>query len=428
MTTNPEQAAPAADGLVLLHASDMGDYSPALTLGRGWPTEIKLKVGDADKSVPVTYLDKDLIEEGQYVHPKTGRAVNASRAQLKDWVDKFHRMAGEGIEFGIPADHRMKAADNLGYVKDAKLVDVGGKTRLRLTHALIGEDAAMLAVKNRASLGIDPDYIDAKGRKWGSAIIHSSITPDPVIFGMGSFTPTFLSRGQEREAQMLFLSAQETPHSTVTIFNHSLPPGKIKPFPFTTPERSNAMTPELRKRLEVLAGVAEGTPDDVLLSRVADEAEKQQADMTEFASQITLSREAAATAERERDEAKGQLITLSREAPEPNTEVLYERSLRVSDRLDSLVGAGYTRPGVDKLKSILLGNADAPNVIALSRDAGTTTDCLAAQIADWATENRPAPKTGSQTGVQLLSREQDAESEKRTVKSAYTGKEVPIPA
>lgn len=382
MTTIPETTAPAADGLVLLHAADMGDYSPALTLGRGWPTEITMKVGTEDRSIPVTYLDKDLIEEGQYVHPKTGRAVNASRAQLKDWVDKFHRMAGEGIEFGIPADHRMKAADNLGYVKDARLVDVNGKTRLRLTHALIGEDAAMLAVKNRASLGIDPNYIDAKGRKWGSAIVHSSITPDPVIFGMGSFTPTFLSRGQEREAQMLFLSAQATP---------------------TTPERSNAMTPELRKRLEVLAGVAEGTPDDVLLSRVADEAEKQQADMTEFASQITLSRQAVATAERERDEAKGQLITLSREAPEQNTEVLYERSLRVGDRFDRLVGAGYAPASVAKIKQLLIGVAGQPNVVALSRNAGDE-DCLAAQVADILLECKPAPRIGGQTGIQTLSR------------------------
>jgi hypothetical protein len=371
-------------GPLYLHAQSLGDFLPTLTLGRGWPTEIKLKVGNEEKTFPITYLDKDLIEEGQYVHPKTGRKVDAPRTQLRDYVDKFHRMQGEGIEVPIPCDHKAGSRDNLGFVKDARLVDVNGKARLRLTHALIGEDAALLATRNRASLGIDPNYIDGKGKKWGAAIVHSAITPDPVVYGMGSFTPALLSRGQhEGDVPVLFLSAD------------------------TPSERSTAMSPELRKKFLALTGAAEDTTDDVLLSRVAEEAEAQKADIVTLGEQLQLSRTAVESANTERDAAKAEVVTLSRDSGGIDPELIAERSLRVSEKFDTLVGNGYTPAAVAKLKTVVLGRDEAPNLIALSRSAGQSKGCFADAIFDVLAECKPAPAPGERTGIQTLHRAAD---------------------
>jgi len=196
--------------------SDLGPFSNSVTLGQRWPTHHSMTVGGVEKRIPVTYLDKDMIQEGEYVHPKTGQKVHATRQQLKSWKKNFDEMTRTGaLEPGIPCDHKVAAKDNLGFVKAANLVEVPDekgrpKLRLRLTHAFIGDDAPLIAMRNRASLGIDPDYTDGKGKNWGSVIIHSAITPDPVVTGMGGFAPTtMLSRGQQVEIDTFLLSAQE---------------------------------------------------------------------------------------------------------------------------------------------------------------------------------------------------------------------------
>ena len=384
-----------ADGPLYLHAQSLGDFSPTLTLGRGWPTEIKMKVGNEEKALPVAYLDKDLIEEGQYVHPKTGRTVTAPRQQLKDYVDKFHRMTAEGIEIPIPCDHKSGSRDNLGFVKDARLVEVNGKARLRLTHQLIGEDAALLAARNRASLGIDPNYVDGKGKKWGPAIVHSAITPDPVVYGMGSFTPALLSRGQD-EPLVYFLSA-------------SSPTQKESP-----------MDDKLRKRFLAITGAGEDTADDVLLSRVADECEAQASDITTLGEQVRLSRTAAEEATTRATAAEAQVTTLSRESGESriDPELIAERSLRVSEKFDTLVGNGYTPASVAKLKTVVLGRDDAPNLIALSRTTGQSKGCFADAIFDVLVECKPAPAPGERTGIQTLHRAADGGNAKPGEKKA----------
>jgi hypothetical protein len=43
------------------------------------------------------------------------------------------------------------------------------------------------------SLGIDPDFVDGKGNRYGEAIVHSAVTPLPVVPGQGEFEVVTLS-------------------------------------------------------------------------------------------------------------------------------------------------------------------------------------------------------------------------------------------
>ncbi len=94
------------------------------------------------------------------------------------------------------------------------------------------------------------------------------------------------------------------------------------------------------------------------------------------------------------------------DAPAANMEVIGERRLRVSDRFDRLIGR-FTPADVAKLKEKFLGvTAEAPNVMMLSKAEGEG-DCAAAAVADFLLEYTPAPKTGTETPAQILSRADD---------------------
>jgi hypothetical protein len=102
----------------------------------------------------------------------------------------------------VPVDHSTSARDNLGYIVDVKR---DGDT-LKLLHQLIGDDAIKLAARNKVSLGIDPMFSDGRGNVFGDCIIHSSLTPIPVVPGQDGFVP--LSQGA-RPAMVFELAAHQ---------------------------------------------------------------------------------------------------------------------------------------------------------------------------------------------------------------------------
>jgi hypothetical protein len=186
-----------------LSAADLGESRLALTLGQGYPTSIKAKVGNEEKEFPVSYWRKDAIACGKYKHPTTGQTLDVDAKRIDAWVEKFNAMRAANREIPAPATHSDDPRDNLGYVIGA----ARNGDKLQLTLQVIGEDGAAVAARNSCSICIDPDYKDETGKSWGEAIVHSAFTPKPVISGMGSFVPFAASRTGEPEVPIYYLAA-----------------------------------------------------------------------------------------------------------------------------------------------------------------------------------------------------------------------------
>jgi len=344
-----------------LSTSAHADLKPAVTLGQGYPTHLKVKVGTQEREVPVAYFWKDSIQAGQYVHPGTKQKLSVDEKRIDGWVDKFHQMRAAGIEIPTPTDHSAKAEDNLGFVVDAKR----NGSRLSLLHQVIGEDAAMTALRNRCSLCIEPDYVDEKGRKWGDAFTHSAFTPVPVVSGMGSFVPFAASRDQQTETPIFYLSA-------------------------------DSGGPEMDyKILREALGVAADVPDDKLIDQVK---------VLKATAATNLSR--AETAEGKVKDLDAKVINLSRAPAQPDPEILRDRNESKREKIEIAMSRGdLPKLVADKLLAAL--PADKPSAFMLSRAdelQATPVDYILSLFKD----SQLGVATGSQTGVQsgvLLSRQ-----------------------
>lgn len=134
---------------------------------------------------PAAYFWADGIRVGRYIHPAGKFELHVDEPRLDTWAENFRRMKAAGVDVPVPVDHSSSARDNLGYVIDVKRE---GDT-LRLLHQLIGEDAIKLAARNKVSLGIDPHFVDGLGNIFGDCVVHSSLTPVPVVPGQEGFIP-----------------------------------------------------------------------------------------------------------------------------------------------------------------------------------------------------------------------------------------------
>ena len=134
---------------------------------------------------PAAYFWADGIRAGKYVHPAGKFELQVDGKRLDGWVYNFHKMREAGVDVPVPVDHSNKARDNLGYVVDVRRE---GQT-LMLLHQLIGEDAIRLAARNKVSLGIDPNFTDGQGRAFGDCVVHSSLTPVPLVPGQEGLVP-----------------------------------------------------------------------------------------------------------------------------------------------------------------------------------------------------------------------------------------------
>jgi hypothetical protein len=361
------------DSKYLAAAAD-AETRQAITLGKGWPSSLKVKVGDVEKELPVTYLDKDVIETGDYIHPQTGQKFSVSGDRLDRWVKTFDAMRSAGIEIPAPTDHSSHARDNLGFIVAAKRVG----NRLRLTHQVIGEDAVAVAMRNRASIRLEPDYVDEKGKRWGEAIVHSAFTPVPVVSGMGSFQPFAASR--DPEAAPVYQLARELGDQVMLTEEHKSKIRALAVKAGKTQDQANALTDEqsIAFLLES-AGTAE--------------------------TKVTEASTALSRVELERDELKRNLeaktIELSRSTPRQiDTDVLRDRADTFSDKIDLLAERGKITPAQQtKAKGLLKDAAGAPSALMLSRNGDDAYPIQ--KVLDVLVEGNPAPATGTKTGIQL---------------------------
>jgi hypothetical protein len=339
-------------GVLYLFAAG-GEAKPAITLGQALPK--------TRNSLPCFYYWRQSIADGEYVHPvkKFGLKVDASRRRT--WEQNFRRMKDAGEEVPIVEDHAdAKSNATLGYVVDVRQ---NGKWYEEL-HQYLGERERDTALRNKISIGIDPDFHTGNGVRLGDCIIHSATTPRPVVPGQGEAVPIAASRGPAGDVLELSAARQE---STMD----------LNP---------------LRKAL----GLADDAPDADVISSATTKLAAVPALETDKAT--ALSRVTAAEAER--DAAKAQVLELSRANPkQPDPEVAYERQKRLASEADAAVAQGKLAPFLADTFKGWLAKENQLRPLMLSRDT-EADECVAEKLLPKLIEASPKIKFGEQTGAQ----------------------------
>ena len=321
------------------HLASTAPLRPAVTLGLGLPSHVS--------GLPAFYYWKDAIVVGSYVHPSGRFSLDVTREKLDSYAATFARMKSNGVAVPILMDHANSAAATLGWIVDVKRRG----DRLLELHQFLGEDARDIGLRNFVSLGIDPNFIDGRGVRYGEAIVHSAVTPTPVVPGQGGFEAADSSVDGAASGAMLTLSL-------ATDVSES-PPGLPPPAVIAEPEVAQA--PPIQPPIPGAAAQApiDSPAIDLALSALAD----------------------AAAAKRDLAIAHGGI------AP------------AVADELFAL---------------LVRSPAGALNVMTLSRGAGSpsTAAPLALAIFDALSRNQPVA-LGESTGLQVLARLVPGEDDER---------------
>ncbi len=186
---------------------DGGDpLRPAVTLGQGLPPRVS--------DLPAHYYWKDAIRVGTYAHPSGRYTLGITRETLDGFARTFSAMRENGVGVPILMDHAPTAAATLGWIVAVKR----DGDRLMELHQFLGDDARDVGLRNHVSLGIDPDFVDGRGVRYGRAIVHSAVTPVPVVPGQGEFQAVELA-GVGREVVVLSRIGEMSPgeHRTSNI-------------------------------------------------------------------------------------------------------------------------------------------------------------------------------------------------------------------
>lgn len=386
--------------LYLSQASDHG----TITLGpqEGWPTKMRIKIGDEERDVPVTYLEKDVIEVGNYTHPITKQRFGVTEKRIDHWAKNVNDMNAAGLEIPTPIDHAetqlarakhndpyVSAADNLGFVVGARRVG----NRLRLTHQVIGEDALVKAMRNRASIYVLPEYVDERGRKWDDCIVHSAYTPMPVVSGMGAFLPIAASRDGGEGAAPVFTVARESQQQA----------GE------SIMALSDKQMEQIRQHVVANSGVsveeAAAMDEDALIEELFKIAfpgeDLTDANVTTAAADVGvqpvgLSRAALAAKYVELKEK----LALSRQSGDVklDDELAADRLADCDEQIDALVKAGKIKPTQATTAKAFLRSGDKPNKLMLAR---TESGKMPARLLiDMLGETEPVRQPGEKTGAQ----------------------------
>lgn len=412
-----------------------GEIQDAVTLGQGLPDKDELGNAIKYKWVPCAKIGAKYLATVK--NPKTGAlgkaVLNCSEPNVNQWMKAFDQKQKNGVKTPITKGHFNRTSDDgRGYI-------VGLKKNNGWLHAnmkLIGEDAIRAAARNEVSIGVKSDYTDGIGREYGDAIEHMALTMFPVAPG----------QSQADQSNGLLAASRADSEDEPIVFNLSGADETTVP---AEPEKETPMSDKTAlskahraKMCEMMsregdADKMKDMDDESLMSRFADhhtkllsDAQKLHANATvirnmsmedvladggkeEFPTlhdEIGNLRDVATKAATERDALAGQVKNLSQDDAPVNTEVLYERSLRINQDFDRLKTVNMAPAAVDKLKKAFVGTPENLNVICLSREDGAT-DCPAGIIAATLLESgglkaafSPDPKAG-ENGVRNLSME-----------------------
>jgi hypothetical protein len=406
--------------LFYLHAPSAGEAKAALTLGQGLPK--------TRNTLPCHYFWRPAIADGEYVHPTKGFRLSVNADRRKTWEQNFAKLQAAGIEEPIVADHKEQADACLGYVVGVR----NNGAWYEELHQYLGDDARDIALRNRVSVGIDPDFVDGTGRRVGDCIVHSAITPVPVVPGQGDAIPIAASRGRGGDVLVMSTEKGQTmPEETKPADEQG---GETTP-PTEEPKASGVATAAeavktaaqaaidaFRGLVDAINGLGEGTlaegdvtalKEAIQLSRTAvdsgftainaaDGKLPKEPDADAVAMPMSMADYRKTRLDLSAARTQIQQLSASNQTVDPRTLKLMAKTVR--GKLEMAVAKGGITPDVaKKLGTLLLGNDDQPNRLTLSLADGQDTP-LAWQVFELLAENKPTAM-GSATGVQELSRQ-----------------------
>lgn len=286
---------------------------PAVTIGQGLPPE--------RNGIKCFYFWRQAIADGEYTDDDRGIRVAVDSKRRKTWEDNFRRMRDAGEEPPVVMDHAdTKSTATLGYVMDVRQ---NGRW-LEELHQYLGDESRDIALRNKISVGIHPKYKTGNGVYLGDCIIHSATTPRPVVPGQGEAVIA-ASRGPADGTILLSLAAStQEPDMDISA---------------------------LRKAV----GAADTVPDADVISQAA----------TKLAV-IPALEQAKTTAETAAATARTELSRSSQsEAFDPNIARGSVNNLHRS--IELMAREGTVTAEQAAAAKALIGTADKPNTLALSR-------------------------------------------------------------
>jgi hypothetical protein len=121
---------------------------------------------------------KEIIRVGRFRHPQDpDEVVEITEGRLRKWAENFRRA---GVKVWVPYRHSADPKDNTGWV-ESMYVDGG---RLFAVMRIVDDETVGLlreGVVEDVSVGVDLDYVDGEGRRFGEVVRHVALTLDPYV-------------------------------------------------------------------------------------------------------------------------------------------------------------------------------------------------------------------------------------------------------
>jgi hypothetical protein len=317
---------------IILAASGLSAAKEVPLALTGRPSEIN--------GQPVHYFRKEIARAGHYTYRGDRTEFDITPRRIDAWVENFKARDKNGVKTFCPGEHRtsFNAADNHGFVIDLAREGDSAVATLQL----VGDKAAEIAAKNDVSIYITDGSVDAYGNKYGEALEHLALVPNPNQPHLGPF--------------IKIAASADAPARDVPVYELSA----------TTPapsRKENTMTPELAKQFREKLGIAADVPDDKLPDLAAQKALSLSADSATLAKErdtLKTERDALKT---EKETADKQVLALSAFAPikldKANLDAHQEN---VTAKRQIAINSGAITPAEAKLFDDLLGESGQPTL------------------------------------------------------------------
>jgi len=300
---------------------------------------------------------KSLIRPGTYIHPQDSWEMTVDDSRLQQFLSTFQEMKKNGVRVPVLTSHSFEppTSENcIGYLEDMYLDDDGW---LSAVHGLTGSGVEYAERVGQVSIGIEKDYRDGLGNKYGEAITHVALTPIPVVPGQGGFEKIAASR----DFAVLALSQEINNREVTSMLNQNE-----------------------TKRLSQLLG-QEVTSDDF----------------------ITIIEEKLGVIEQAKELEEKYSMSLKkiedlekRTVANVDAEVLEDRAQLYSERINQLALSGKVPEDVAKsLAEVLCGTEENRCALSLNTNGGREK-CFAKAVIELLEQIPPRVEFGVKTGSQ----------------------------
>jgi len=140
-------------------------------------------------TAPARFL-KELVRVGRYRHPaRPDETIEITPARLRTWVANFYAAP---VKVWVPYRHSADPQDNTGWVEDLFVDGDRLFGVLRITDERAAELLAEGTVED-VSVGVEAEFTDMTGRRWGELLRHVALTLDPHLRDQEGFIPLGLA-------------------------------------------------------------------------------------------------------------------------------------------------------------------------------------------------------------------------------------------